>query len=92
MKQLRVNVTNAVGLHARPAAVFVSEAGRFASQVRVRNVSRNTPWVDAKSILSVLTLGVEPQHEIEIMADGPDDTQAAETLQQLIASDFAGKI
>ena len=92
MKQLRVNVTNAVGLHARPAAVFVSEAGRFASQIRVRNVTRNTPWVDAKSILSVLTLGVEPQHEIEIMADGPDDTQAAETLQQLIASDFAGKI
>ena len=92
MKQLRVNVTNAVGLHARPAAVFVSEAGRFASQVRVRNVSRNTPWVDAKSILSVLTLGVEPQHEIEIMADGPDDTRAAEALQQLIASDFAGKI
>ncbi len=92
MKQLRVNVTNAVGLHARPAAVFVGEAGRFASQIRVRNVTRNTPWVDAKSILSVLTLGVEPQHEIEIMADGPDDTQAAETLQQLIASDFAGKI
>ena len=92
MKQLRVNVTNAVGLHARPAAVFVGEAGRFASQIRVRNATRNTPWVDAKSILSVLTLGVEPQHEIEIMADGPDDTQAAETLQQLIASDFAGKI
>ena len=92
MKQLRVNVTNAVGLHARPAAVFVGEAGRFASQIRVRNATRNTPWVDAKSILSVLTLGVERQHEIEIMADGPDDTQAAETLQQLIASDFAGKI
>jgi len=55
-------------------------------------VTRNTPWVDAKSILSVLTLGVEPQHEIEIMADGPDDTRAAEALQQLIASDFAGKI
>jgi len=92
MKQLRVNVTNAVGLHARPAAVFVGEAGRFASQIRVRNATRNTPWVDAKSILSVLTLGVEPQHEIEIMADGPDDTRAAEALQQLIASDFAGKI
>lgn len=92
MKQLRVKVTNAVGLHARPAAVFVGEAGRFASQIRVRNATRNTPWVDAKSILSVLTLGVEPHHEIEIMADGPDDTRAAEALQQLIASDFAGKI
>jgi len=92
VKQLRVKVTNAVGLHARPAAVFVGEAGRFASQIRVRNATRNTPWVDAKSILSVLTLGVEPHHEIEIMADGPDDTRAAEALQQLIASDFAGKI
>lgn len=92
MKQLRVAVPNAVGLHARPAAVFVGEAGRFASKIRVRNVTRNSPWVDAKSILSVLTLGVEQHHEIEIQADGPDEAQAAVELQKLIASDFAGKL
>ena len=92
MIQLRVAVTSAVGLHARPAAVFVGEAGRFASKIRVRNVTRNSPWVDAKSILSVLTLGVEQHHEIEIQADGPDEAPAAAELQKLIASDFAGKL
>lgn len=92
MNSLRVKVTNAVGLHARPAAVFVGEASRFASKIRVRNATRNSPWVDAKSILSVLTLGVEQHHEIEIQADGPDEAQAAAELQKLIASDFAGKL
>ncbi len=92
MKQLRVKVMNAVGLHARPAAVFASEAGRFASQIRVRNATRNSPWADAKSILSVLTLGVEQHHEIEIVTDGPDEEQAAADLQRLIASDFGGKL
>ncbi len=92
MKQVRLNVRNAVGLHARPAAVFVSEASRFASQIRVRNATRHSPWVDAKSILSVLTLGVEHDHEIEITVDGPDEEQAAAGLEQLIASDFAGKL
>ncbi len=92
MKHLRLKVVNAVGLHARPAAVFVGEASRFASQIRVRNATTNSPWVDAKSILSVLTLGVEQHHEIEITIDGPDEQQASAGLEQLIASDFAGKL
>lgn len=92
MTQLRVTVTSAVGLHARPAAVFVREAGRFTSRIQVRNATRNSPWVNAKSILSVLTLGVEQHHEIEIQAHGPDEAQAAAELQKLIISDFAGKL
>ncbi len=91
MKQLRLDVTNAVGLHARPAALFVAEASRFTSKIRVRNATGNSGWVDAKSILSVLTLGVEQHHEIEITAEGPDEEQAAAALERLIASDFAGK-
>jgi phosphotransferase system HPr (HPr) family protein len=92
MKRLRLKVANAVGLHARPAAIFVGEAGRFASQIRIRNATTTTPWVDAKSILSVLTLGVEQNHEVEITTDGPDEEQAAVELEHLIANDFTGKL
>lgn len=90
MKRLRLRVANAVGLHARPAAIFVGEANRFTSQIRVRNATTNTSWVDAKSILSVLTLGVEQDHEIEITTDGPDEEQAAVELEHLISTDFGG--
>ncbi|MDR7510355.1 MAG: HPr family phosphocarrier protein [Armatimonadota bacterium] len=92
MKRLRLTVVNEVGLHARPAAVFVSEAGRFASRIQVRNATTDSGWVDAKSILSVLTLGVEQNHEIEIAVEGPDEDQAAAALERLVASDFAGRL
>lgn len=92
MRQLLLKVVGAVGLHARPAAVFVNEAAKFASKIRVRNVTTNNAWVDAKSILSVLTLGVEQNHEIEITTEGPDEDQAAADLERLITTDFAGKV
>ena len=92
MKLVRLRVVNAAGLHARPAAVFVAETSKFASKIRVRNATTNTEWTNAKSILSVLTLGVEPQHEIELTAEGVDEDQAVAALASLITSDFAGKL
>jgi phosphotransferase system HPr (HPr) family protein len=47
--------------------------------------------VDAKSILSVLMLGVERGHEIEVTAEGEDEAPAVQALRELIESDFAGK-
>ena len=47
--------------------------------------------MDAKSILSVLTLGVEKDHEIELSAEGEDEVQVVQSLRELIESDFAGK-
>ena len=92
MEYRRIKVTNEVGLHARPAALFVKEAGLFKSDVRVRNGTTDSDWVDAKSILSVLTLGVEKGHEIEITAEGLDETQAARALEKLIHTGLAGKL
>ncbi len=92
MRHLRLTVVNEVGLHARPAAVFVAEANRFASRIRVRNATTDSGWVDAKSILSVLTLGVERNHDIELTVEGPDEDQAAAHLERLIVSDFAGAL
>lgn len=91
MQQASLKVMNEVGLHARPASEFVKRAAQFQSAIRVRNKTRSTHWVDAKSILSVLTLGVEKDHEIELTAEGPDEAQAIQSLCALIASDFNGK-
>lgn len=82
-------IHNEVGLHARPAALFVQTAAKFKAKIKVRNTSRGTPFVDAKSILSVLGLGVSKGHQIEVSAEGEDEQAAMETLARLIESDFA---
>ena len=72
VEKVRVKVTNEVGLHARPAARFVSKANEFNSDIQVQNATTNSNWVNAKSILLVLILGVEKDHEIEIVAEGEE--------------------
>ena len=81
-------IANEVGLHARPAALFVQKAAKFKSIVKVRNATRGTPFMDAKSILSVMGLGVAKDHEIEVTAEGEDEQTALEAIARLIESDF----
>lgn len=91
MQKIILQVINEVGLHARPASEFVRLAAQFKSNLRVRNLRRDSSTVDAKSIISVLTLGVEKGHEIEVTAEGEDEGNALQALRELIESDFAGK-
>jgi len=91
MQKITLQVINEVGLHARPASEFVKLAGGFKADIKIRNTTTNSNLVDAKSILSVLTLGVEKNHEIELTAEGDDEVQALAALRELIESDFAGK-
>lgn len=90
MRQISMQVTNDVGLHARPAGEFIKKSTRFKAALRIRNATRQSDWADAKSILSVLALGVEKGHTIEILADGPDETEALQALQGLLESNFVG--
>lgn len=81
-------IQNEVGLHARPAALFVQTAAKFKAKIKVKNVTRGTPFIDAKSILSVLGLAVAKGHEIEVTAEGEDEETALETIARLIEGDF----
>jgi phosphotransferase system HPr (HPr) family protein len=91
MQQIAVKLTNDIGLHARPASEFVKTAAKFQADIRIRNATRPVSWGDAKSILSVLSLGVERGHTIDLMAAGPDEEEALSTLRALVESDFGGK-
>lgn len=86
MKNITLQIINEVGLHARPAAQFVQQAGKYQAKILVRNMAAGSNWVNAKSILSVLTLGAEKGHEVELQAEGPDEAQAIEGLADLIRS------
>ncbi len=83
-----LQIDNPVGLHARPAALFVQKAGEFEADVRVRNLTRGTPFVDAKSILGVMSIGVTQGHKIEVAASGRDAAEALAALKALAESNF----
>ena len=89
LEEAALAVRHTSGLHARPAALFVRAASRFISEIRVENLTRRTHPVDAKSILSILTLGVEKGHQIHITADGDDATEAIGALRRLVEAGFA---
>ncbi|KUO71374.1 MAG: hypothetical protein APF77_00195 [Clostridia bacterium BRH_c25] len=81
----KVTILNETGLHARPAAVFVSTAAKFKSDLMIRKGEKQ---VNAKSILSVLSLGISKGMEITISAQGPDEEEAVRKLAELIRSKF----
>ena len=64
----KVTILNETGLHARPASVFVNTAAKFKSDLTIQKEEKK---VNAKSILSVLGLGVTKGTELTISAEGP---------------------
>lgn len=86
MKQAILRINTDAGLHARPAALFVDQTSQLSSEILVRNLTTKSEWVDAKSILNVLTLGVEMNHEIELHIEGVDEQEAFEKLTKLVTT------
>jgi len=71
------------GLHARPAARFVKEAKRFASEVVVIKGGREA---NAKSPLKVMALGAKKGDRVTIRAEGEDAEEAVDALADLISA------
>ena len=88
MAEATIQVKHKVGLHARPASMFVQTAAKYSSQIKVKNQTTNGKFVDAKSIIMVLTLGVMKDHEVVIQSEGTDADAALAALKSLIENNF----
>ena len=88
MLETKISITNKVGLHARPASSFVQVANKCASDITVCNLTTGSAPVNAKSIISILTLGVMQNHEILIRANGADEEDAINRLKSLVLGNF----
>lgn len=88
MPVLEMTINHPSGLHARPAAKFVQTAASYPCEVFVRNVTTNGKAVNAKSILSVLTLGVNQGTKVEIEARGDKAEEALKALKELAEHNF----
>lgn len=79
------HIRNRLGLHARPAAVFVKMAGRFEAEVWVE---KERVEVNGKSIMGVMMLAAEAGSRIRIRAVGDDARAAVVALVELVRSGF----
>ncbi len=82
-------VPNPVGLHARPAALFVQTASQFSARITVQNITQNRQSVDAKSMMQVASQGTARQGEtIRIVTHGEDAGEAMAALRILVEEGF----
>lgn len=73
-------IRNSHGLHARPGAMLVAEAKKFESSIKVSNLDGDGKVVNAKSLMKVIALGVKHGHQLQFTAEGPDASQALESI------------
>jgi phosphotransferase system HPr (HPr) family protein len=85
MVERTVTLGSKSGLHARPAAIFVQNAKGFPCSI---TLSKNEKKVNAKSILSVLTLGAEQGEQVVLHADGEEAETAVDKLAALLEGDL----
>ena len=85
MYEKKATIMKQVGLYARPATFFIQKANEYRSSIWIEKDERR---VNAKSLLGVLSLGVEQGATISIIADGSDEVVAVDTLCELINTDF----
>jgi len=81
----KIEVTNRLGLHARPAALLVQKATKFKSEIKLQ---KDDLEVNAKSILSVMALAAEVGSFVIIKAEGEDEAFALEELSKLFEEKF----
>lgn len=85
MPEINTTITHEVGLHARPAALFVQTAKRYTSAITVHYGERKA---NAKSMLQVVTLAAKQGAQLTLHAEGDDADQALQALQRLIEANF----
>lgn len=83
MIEMNLTIISKLGLHARPASVFVKETKEFKSNVKIIKGNKS---VNGKSLIGILSLGIINGDEITLMVEGDDEKEALDYLGSLIMS------
>ena len=83
--ELNLQIENKAGLHARPAALFAQKASSFKATVMIFKGEKSA---NAKSIISIMGLGIKQGESIVIKTEGADADEAAAALKKLIEEKF----
>ena len=82
--QKKIVIKNKLGLHARPAALFVQVANKFDSDITVKKGSRK---VNGKSIMGILTLEAGSGSAVFVKIEGNDAHQAMTELEKVLSGE-----
>jgi phosphocarrier protein HPr len=82
--QRQVVVGSRVGLHARPAAAVAKTAGKLTAVVRI---AKDGDPVDARSLLSIISLGAEHGETLTLSAEGEGAAESVDRLAEVIERD-----
>lgn len=85
LTERKIVIRNKLGLHARPAAMFVQIANKYDCDILVRRGSRE---VNGKSIMGILTLAANKGSKILLKAEGPDSQAAIAELERLLSGEL----
>jgi phosphocarrier protein len=88
MAEKTFKVTSESGIHARPATTLVNQAGQFSSDI---TLDYNGKSVNLKSIMGVMSLGIQQGAEIVIKAEGSDAEEALTTLEDVMKKEGLGE-
>ena len=80
-----LTIVNKLGIHARPAALFVKTANRFACDIFVE---KDGERINGKSIMGLMMLAAGPGSQLIIHAHGADAAQAVAELEALVKRKF----
>lgn len=81
MQEFNYTITDAQGVHARPAGLLVKEASKYESSITIGHGGKTG---DAKKIFAVMGLGIKCGDEITVTAEGKDEAQAAPAMESFL--------
>lgn len=85
MKQFSYVITDAAGIHARPAGLLVKEAAKFASAVTINKGAKKG---DLKRIFGVMALGAKKGDTVTITCEGVDEEAAAAAIEAFLQANL----
>ena len=79
-KKIKIQIQN--GLEARPVAVLVQVASQYSSSIYVEVEDKK---VNAKSIMGMMSLGLDMGEEVTVVADGTDEQDAVDSIEKYLS-------
>src|SRR5258708_31169089 len=84
-QERELTILNKLGIHARPAALFVKTANRFHCDIFVE---KDGERINGKSIMGLMMLAAGPGSKITVFAEGNDSSEALQEIESLIKRKF----
>ena len=78
-RDIKINLEN--GMEARPIALLVQEASKYESKIYIQSGNKR---VNAKSIMGMMSLGLDNGEELEVSAEGSDEQAAVEGIENFL--------